>query len=1021
MYHCHVTEHYFAGMWGVWRVYNTLQDGQASTDGLPPLRPLPSRKDAVVAAVTSDDLAGTAVEWSGERHDVADVQAWVRRQLPPPGKPAGYDASVWDWTFAGNTAMGEPETSSTWPAYRPRAPGVRPPILFDPRTGKPAYPFLRPHLAARPPFAPGHGPAPFLDPPVDGRSPPAPGASGPGSVCPAGSTVQSVPINAITAPIVQSRKDNIVDSRAQMYVRRDQLDEVRRDESLRRPLTIRTNAQDACLDILYRSELEDSADDPFNKSGLHVHFMQFDIQGSDGVDLGFNYEQTVRPFPLASLPLTAPARRGEAALTVGAPADLRPGALLGVGMEMDGTFEVAAIASVDAAAGVVTLSTPLLHDHSAGERVSTEFVRYRFYPDVQFGTAFFHDHVNVPFSGARGLYGAVISEPPGATWRAPHTGEEVLSGPVADIHSDGSIGGGVTGSFREVVVGLQDDNALSHVGRSTGSAVSTRVEPLDRRRAAADDPARLFSSAAYGDPETPMLEAYLGDPVAFRAFVGANNEVHSLHLDGHPFRVSPHDPRSPLTNNVRLGISERADIVIPAAGGPQQMPGDYLWYNGRSFKLREGSWGLLRVLGPGDVGTSLRRLPGHDEMPSPAATVCPADAPRREFDVAAIDVALPMLDGKDGKIFVLESRRAEVERGDRPPAPLVLRVDVGDCVHVRLTNRTKSGPVSFHADRLATDPLSSAGVEAGRNPPQAVAPGESRTYELYATPELGAGTAMVRDFGDVLVNPALGLYGAVVVGPRGARYVDPITGHQIPDREGWRVDVHPPGDAAPYRDVALFLQDEDEGIGNHKMPYTTSVEGPAAINYATAPLGPRLARTEDSAEVLSVEGRASRPPTPVIDVREGDPVRLHVLAPSSEQAQVFTVDGHRWRGPGSGETGPFLSSVTLAALDVLDIDLDGGAGGPARLRGDYVFGNHREPYREAGQWGVLRVVPCNRGIGELTQLDGGRDCPRAGSARTDAGVAAVLGGLAVALVLGRGWRRRKHRDLTRAPVADPAE
>jgi hypothetical protein len=36
MYHCHVTHHYFSGMWGIWRVYNTLQDGTTSTDSLPP-------------------------------------------------------------------------------------------------------------------------------------------------------------------------------------------------------------------------------------------------------------------------------------------------------------------------------------------------------------------------------------------------------------------------------------------------------------------------------------------------------------------------------------------------------------------------------------------------------------------------------------------------------------------------------------------------------------------------------------------------------------------------------------------------------------------------------------------------------------------------------------------------------------------------------------------------------------------------------------------------------------------------
>jgi hypothetical protein len=493
----------------------------------------------------------------------------------------------------------------------------------------------------------------------------------------------------------------------------------------------------------------------------------------------------------------------------------------------------------------------------------------------------------------------------------------VSSGLIADIHTDQPLAPGVAGSFRELVLGLQDDNPLSHVGRSTGSAVSMRVEPLDERRASAADPAQLCSSDPYGDPETPMLQAYVGDPVAMRTFVGANNEVHSLHVDGHVFRVMPFDEGSRLTNNVHLGISERADVLL-TAGGLQRLPGDYLWYNGRTLKLREGSWGLLRVLG--DLSGDLQRLPGRDPPapPAPAATgVCPADAPRRKFEVAAIDVALPMLGGKEGKVFVAESQRKAIESGTRPPSPLVLRADVGDCVVVSLTNRTKAGPVTFHADRLVTDPQRSAGVTAGHNEPQGVAPGGSRTYELYAAPELGEGTAMVRDFGDVLVNPGLGLYGAIVVGPKGARYLDPTTGDDVDGRLGWRVDVLPSDGRAAFRDVVLFFQDQDEGIGNHKMPYTTSVDGATAINYRVAPLAPRLTKTHDPAAVLSADSDAGLPSTPVIEVRAGDPVRVHVLAPSSEQAQVFSIDGHEWTTT-SRPDGPRVSSQALVGLDVLD-------------------------------------------------------------------------------------------------------
>ena len=96
--------------------------------------------------------------------------------------------------------------------------------------------------------------------------------------------------------------------------------------------------------------------------------------------------------------------------------------------------------------------------------------------------------------------------------------------------------------------------------------------------------------------QTPLLESYLGDPIVIRSLVPATHDVHTLHVDGHWFRLEPFSGTSPPINTVHLGISERYDLMIPRAGGPQQMPGDYLYYNGRSFKLREGSWGLIRVL-----------------------------------------------------------------------------------------------------------------------------------------------------------------------------------------------------------------------------------------------------------------------------------------------------------------------------------------------------------------------------------------------------------------------------------------
>src|SRR5207248_5377486 len=77
MYHCHVAHHYFAGMWGIWRVYNTLQDGHAATDSLPHLIELQDRSRRVQPGVPSSALT-------------TSLTGSIERQLPPPGVPSGY-------------------------------------------------------------------------------------------------------------------------------------------------------------------------------------------------------------------------------------------------------------------------------------------------------------------------------------------------------------------------------------------------------------------------------------------------------------------------------------------------------------------------------------------------------------------------------------------------------------------------------------------------------------------------------------------------------------------------------------------------------------------------------------------------------------------------------------------------------------------------------------------------------------------------------------------------------------------
>lgn len=263
--------------------------------------------------------------------------------------------------------------------------------------------------------------------------------------------------------------------------------------------------------------------------------------------------------------------------------------------------------------------------------------------------------------------------------------------------------------------------------------------------------------------------------------------------------------------------------------------------------------------------------------------------------------------------------------------------------------------VSFHTDMLAADPRTSLGMEAGYNLTQTVPPGMSRVYTYFAHPEVGETVALVRDWGNVLVNPGLGLYGAIVVGPPGATYTDPVTGADLAQAASWRVDVHPltgPG----YRDYTLFLQDEDEIIGTAVMPYSERVAGVVGLNYQTESLLARRKQEPNPARVFD-SALHGDPATPLLEAYAGDALRIHVLAPFSEQAHVFTLEGHQWPLEPALSHSDLLSAVQVGALEAVTLMPDGGAGGPAHLAGDYLYGDHREPFREAGLWGLLRVYP----------------------------------------------------------------
>jgi hypothetical protein len=319
----------------------------------------------------------------------------------------------------------------------------------------------------------------------------------------------------------------------------------------------------------------------------------------------------------------------------------------------------------------------------------------------------------------------------------------------------------------------------------------------------------------------------------------------------------------------------------------------------------------------------------------------------------------------EGKIFALEEEVTKVA-GSITPNPLTLRANLGDCIKVNLKNKMKASRASFFAPGLSFDPKDSQGLNVGNNPgDQTIGSGESRTYTYYAHPANKETTSLVWDGGNIVVNPRNGLYGAVVVGPKGSQYRDPVTGADISQKNSWRADVIVDASLPEnvgkrnYRDVALFFQDEDNIIGTAFMPYVQNVAGLTSVNYRAEPYKFREEQGCSLGKIFQpcVVDKPEDPVTPLIEAHAGDPIRIHVIGANSEQNGMFGLEGHEWPIEPYMPGADMISVVEYAGSEVLDVFLRGGAGGPYRQVGDFVWSNSRLPYTQSGQWGYLRVLP----------------------------------------------------------------
>jgi FtsP/CotA-like multicopper oxidase with cupredoxin domain len=1063
LFHCHIAHHYIAGMWSFWRVFDTKQ---------PNLAVIPGRATPATA-VNSQGLIGRTIEGKtviGSGTPTATqvlVSTLVENQIPPQGVRLNQnDATVWDWQKGGTAAsplyLGEPEDATVWPDFESPTPGVRPQILFNPNNGRPAFPMLRPHLGQRPPFAPaGHTGTAYLGDNVT--------STRPDGLCPTGAPLKTYNITGISVPIKET--DRETDPKGTVYTLNEDKDKVLSDArngvKSPDPLAIRSNVGD-CVAITLTNEM-DPLQQP--KVNMHTHFVQFDPQSSDGVITGLSFEQSVYPNALESRTVTTATAVGVTQVNVTNTTNLRPGIFIAVGSGK-ASIEVRKITAVTPTR--ITLDQGLGQAHAVGEPVSVEFTKYRWYSDVDSGTVFWHDHVNGIESWAHGLFGAHVIEPRGSTYHDPKTGAQVRSGTIVDIHTTGSVGTGVTTSFREYMIWLGngrrgraevttgDPVALGRTDRNPGqeceeSSINLRAAPIGERTppgtntqqrqefnggppcrnaiSRVNDPTAantvaatvttvdpyVFSSVKYGDPRTPLLRAYAGDPVVVRT-IGLSERVEALRFQGHRFKRERFNVDGELVDAATTGISERFDYVMDGgAGGPAKMAGDYLYYSTRNFAFESGGWGIFRVHDrlqsdlqplPGQTapptGTGFPILrpatgntqttPGPNPPPSTQAGVvsstaspCAAGAPVRAYDVSVFNQPLPTAPRADmaGVIYSLTSDMAAIKAGSKRAEPLVLRANQGDCVQVTLRDQIASGTMvggtraGFDLGKLLYNPQTSAGTAVGLNPDTTVAAGQSMMLQFAADKLLG--TSIFQNLGSV-ASTRHGAYGQLVVEPTGSTWSDSANGAPLTaTRTASQAIIR--ASSGNFREFNITMGVTDQQYARSTVDYQDVVAGAGVdslfpdfnkpvgsapafsnVNYSTAPLTTRLGLNQTPPNPNAPFGQAfssSRfgdPATPIFRAFAGDPIVFRLGIGASDQFNTFSVSGHvfpqdpnMWNG-GSDQRSQLLSARSLTAGETAEIELVGGAGGTIRADGDYLYGDARQPFTEAGVWGILRVL-----------------------------------------------------------------
>jgi hypothetical protein len=170
---------------------------------------------------------------------------------------------------------------------------------------------------------------------------------------------------------------------------------------------------------------------------------------------------------------------------------------------------------------------------------------------------------------------------------------------MVDVHFKDATGKILAPGYRDDTVVLAEQDAIIGTdsmpyppAMSGPALINYRTADLANKRVAG---AGYFSSVKNGDPGTPILTGYKGDPIKVH-FIGApgSEQDKVAYLGGLAWPTDPYIPNSEHRDAKALAPWEKVDANILGGVGAGTLIGDMAYGTSRLAYVDGGMWGLIR-------------------------------------------------------------------------------------------------------------------------------------------------------------------------------------------------------------------------------------------------------------------------------------------------------------------------------------------------------------------------------------------------------------------------------------------